>query len=316
MKRRTFIQTGATAVAIAALPFGSALSQLAPMPKSRRNIHGSDMAYVDQGSGRPIVFLHGNPTSSYLWRNIIPYVTDTHRAIAPDMIGMGDSAKPDIDYTYEEQAAHLHGLLDELDLRDAVLVVHDWGSGLGFHYARTRPERVSGIVFMESTVPPFFPIPSYEALGPFEEFLRGVSTDGVGEEMVLKQNVFIDQSLRAGGTNKPLSDAIMAECNRPFPTPESRKPVLQWPREIPIAGEPENVFAVADANNKWLVSSEVPKLLFHVSPGAMVPPQVAQHLEANVKNLEMVHLGPVGHFVQEDYPDEIGKGIADWLKRN
>ncbi len=315
MKRRTFLQTGAAASVLCALPAFAAPAGK-PMAKARRTILGSDMAYVDRGSGRPVVFLHGNPTSSYLWRNIIPHVADTHRAIAPDLIGMGDSDKPDIDYSYADQAAHLHGLLDELDLRDAVLVVHDWGSGLGFHYARTRPERITGVVFMEATAPPFFPIPSYEALGPFEDFLRSIKSEGTGEELVLNQNMFIDQFLRGGGTNAPLSDAIMAEYNRPFPTPESRKPVLQWPREIPVAGEPANVHAIAAANNDWLTSSDIPKLLFHVTPGAMISPQTADHLKQHVKNLETVHLGPGGHFLQEDYPDEIGRGIADWLTRN
>ena len=314
MKRRTFLKTSAAA-ALATLPLSPLTSFAASMKKSTRSILGSDMAYVDQGSGRPVVFLHGNPTSSYLWRNIIPHITDTHRAIAPDLIGMGDSAKPDIAYTYADQAAHLHGLLDELDLRDAVLVIHDWGSGLGWHYARTRPKRVSAICFMEAMTPPGFPIKSLEPFGEEGKFIQAIRTPGVGEKMVLEQNVFIEGFLAKQGVNTPLSDEVMAEYRRPFPTPESRLPILQWPREIPVGGEPANVAAIVEANSRWILQSEIPKLMFHVDPGAIIPMQVAEFLKAKLTNLETIYLGKGKHYIQEDYSDEIGKGLADWLTR-
>ena len=315
MKRRTFLQSTAAAAALATLPMAASALTNTPMKKSRRSILGHDMAYVDQGSGRPVVFLHGNPSSSYLWRNIIPYVSGTHRAIAPDLIGMGDSDKPKLTETYQESAAHLHGLLDELDLHDIILVIHDWGSALGWHYARTRPERVSAICFMEAMAPPFMPIASYSDLGPNEEFIRGINTPGVGEEMIMNQNIFLDQFMRHGSPKGSLSDEVMAEYNRYYPTPESRQILLDWPREIPIEGKPADVHEIVQANSDWLLTTTFPKLMFHVDPGAIISMQHAEILKNTLTNLETVFLGQGGHFLQEDYPDEIGKGLADWLNR-
>ena len=315
MQRRSFLQTTAAIAALSTIPLATSASSNEPMPKKKMTVLGNEMAYVDQGSGRPVVFLHGNPTSSYLWRNIIPHVSDKHRTIAPDLIGFGDSGKPDIDYSYTDHSAHLHSLLDELDLQDAVLVIHDWGSALGWHYARTRPERISAIAFMEAMAPPFHPIPSYEALGPFEDFLRGIKTPGVGEEMILNKNFFIDVFLGQQGANHPLSEEVMAEYRRPFPTPESRKPVLKWPREIPVAGEPADVHEIVKANSEWLLTAEIPKLMFHVDPGAIIPMQLAEMLKQTLPNLESIYLGKGHHFLQEDYSEEIGIALADWLKR-
>ena len=157
-------------VLLTALFSSPALAKEPEYEKQFQTILGQNIAYIDEGQGRPIVFLHGNPTSSYLWRNIIPYVSKNYRAIAPDLIGMGDSSKPNIKYTYDEQAKYLHGFLNSLDLKDAILVVHDWGSALGFHYARTHSSRISAIAFMEATLPPYFPIPSLEAMGPRQTF--------------------------------------------------------------------------------------------------------------------------------------------------
>jgi len=315
MDRRNFLENTAAAAALAALPLSVSARSVDPLPKSRRTILGHEMAYVDQGSGRPVVFLHGNPASSYLWRNIIPYVSGTHRAIAPDLIGMGDSEKVPLKDTYVESAAHLHGLLDELDIRDAILVIHDWGSALGWHYARTRPERISAICFMEAMAPPFMPIAGYEALGPFEEFLRNIKTPGVGEEMILNQNVFLDQFMKHGSPNGPLPDDIMAEYNRYYPTPASRQILLDWPREIPIAGEPSDVHAVVKANSDWLLTTTFPKLMFHVDPGAIITMQQAETLQGALQNMESVFLGAGSHFLQEEYPDEIGSALANWLAR-
>ena len=313
MHRRSFLISTTAAAAVSPLLATPALALR--NDKLFRKVRDSEMAYIDQGSGRPLVFLHGNPTSSYLWRNIIPYVTDGHRAIAPDLIGMGDSGKPEIEYSYKDHAAYLFEFLDGLDLQNAILVIHDWGSAMGFHYARTRPERIAGVVFMEATTAPAFPFPSYEALGPFEEFLRNLKADGIGEELVLNQNMFVEEFLRAGGTKTPLSDEVMAEYRRPYPTPESRLPLLRWPREIPVGGVPEHTYNVSVANNEWLLASDLPKLLFHVSPGAIIPIEAAEFLKANVKNLESIFLGEGGHFMQEDYPDEIGRSIAGWLQK-
>jgi len=284
--------------------------------KKYKTILGQEIAYIDEGKGRPVVFLHGNPTSSYLWRDIIPYVSKNYRAIAPDLIGMGDSAKPDLKYTYADQAKYLHGFLDSLDLKDAIFVVHDWGSALGFHYARTRPERVSAIAFMEATLPPYYPIPSLEAMGPSAEFLKNVRTPGIGEKMVLKNNVLIDQFLRYSNQEKPLSDEVVSKYNSYFATNNSRHPLLQWLREIPINGYPANVHKLGIKNNKWILESNIPKLLFYVTPGVLVGETTVKYMQDNAKNIETIGLGPAGHFMQEVYADEIGKGLAEWLVRN
>ncbi|WP_136659139.1 haloalkane dehalogenase [Nitratireductor sp. XY-223] len=315
MNRRSFLKNAVSVAAMAAIVSTASAATVTVPEKSFMTVKGQKIAYVDVGEGRPVVFLHGNPASSFLWRNIIPYVSAGHRAIAPDLIGMGDSDKPALTDTYTETAEYMFAFLDALDLRDAVLVIHDWGSGLGWHYARTRPERISAIAFMEAMTPPFIPYESYESLGSFAEFVRNVNTAGVGEEMIMNQNILLDQFMRHGSPNGSLPDEVIAEYNRYYPTPESRKILLDWPREIPIAGEPADVYEVAVANNDWLLASELPKLMFHVDPGAIIPMAQAEHLRKTLKNLETVFLGQGGHFVQEDYPDEIGKALSEWLAR-
>ena len=315
MNRRDFLATTTAMAAVWAGTNATASNAAMPFEKSRMTIMGHQMAYVDEGTGRPVVFLHGNPTSSYLWRNIIPFVTDGHRAIAPDLIGMGDSSKPDLDYTYTDQAAHLHGLLDALDLRDAILVLHDWGSALGFDWAAKNPDRVSAIAFMEAMVPPVMPFPSLEAMGPGAELFKNLRSVGVGEQMVLQDNFFIEVILRELGVATRLNDDVMDHYRAPFPTPESRKPMLQWPREVPIAQAPKPAFDAVTGYIPWLVSSDIPKLLLHVEPGGLIPPQAVDWLKANMTNLDTVFLGPGSHYIQEDYPDQIGAALASWLTR-
>lgn len=315
MHRRSFLKTSLAASLLAGCSIPGAHKNGIASQKSKRKVLGNEMAYIDQGEGRPVVFLHGNPASSYLWRNIIPFVSKTHRAIAPDLIGMGDSAKPELENTYTDSAAHLFGLLDALDLNDAVLVIHDWGSALGWHYARTRPERIAAICFMEAMAPPFMPISSYEALGPFEDFLRTINTPGAGEELIMEQNQFLEQFMKHGSPNGALSEEVMAEYNRYYPTTESRKILLDWPREIPIAGEPKDVHEIVKANSDWLLTTTFPKLMFHVDPGAIIPMQQAEYLKSALQNLETIYLGKGGHFLQEDYPDEIGEALAGWLQK-
>ncbi len=313
MQRRTFLASTAAVSLVPALP--RAAGHDFPFVKKTAEVEGSSMAYVDEGAGQPVVFLHGNPTSSYLWRGIIPFVTDTHRAIAPDMIGMGDSAKPDIKYTYDDQARHLHGLLDSLDLQDVVLVLHDWGGALGFDWAMQNPDRVSAIAFMETVAPPVMPFASYEAMGPFGDMFKAWRTAGVGEKMILEENMFIDQILGQVGVKTPLSPEVLAVYNSYYPDAASRAPLLQWPREVPIGGEPANTVALTDDIARFLTTSELPKLLFHVTPGAITPPEAVEWMKANVPNLEDVHLGEGAHFIQEDYPTEIGTALADWLTK-
>lgn len=284
-----------------------------PLKQKRKFILGQEIAYIDEGQGRPVVFLHGNPTSSYLWRNIIPYVSMDFRAIAPDLIGMGNSSKPNIQYNYDNQAKFLHAFLDSLDLKNAVLVIHDWGSALGFHYARTRPNRVTAIAFMEATLPPYYPISSLEAMGPSAEFLKNVRTPRVGETLILKQNILIDQFLKNDSPQGPMSEQVIAQYNSYYPTEQSRQPLLQWLREIPINGSPDNVHEIGLKNNTWILETDIPKLLFYVTPGVLVSEATVKYLKENSKNLDTILLGPGGHFMQETYSDEIGKGLMNWL---
>jgi len=288
-----------------------------PFEKDRVAVLDGEMAHVDTGTGSPVVFLHGNPTSSYLWRNVIPHVTDAgHRAIAPDLIGMGDSAKPDIGYTFADHARYLDAFLEALDLSNVTLVVHDWGSALGMRWARLNPERVARLAFMEAIVPPGMPVASLEAMGPELGGLFGaLRTPGQGEEMVLEGNYFVEKVLPTFGVARTLTEAEMEAYRAPFPTPESRLPTLEWPRQIPIAGEPANVVDEIVANGEWLVGSAIPKLLFHAEPGALMPQPVVRWMAENVSALEIRFLGAGLHFLQEDHPELIGRGIADWLRR-
>jgi len=296
-------------------PYGMPISADFPFTKKSMPVRGSQISYVDEGAGQPVVFLHGNPTSSYLWRNIIPYLPEGYRAIAPDLIGMGDSGKPDIDYTFSDHAAYLDAFLDALDLRNAVFVVHDWGSALGMRYARRNPERIAGLVFMEAIVPPAMPAPSYDAMPePIADFFRLMHTDE-GAELVLEKNFFVEEVLPGLGVVRDMSEAEMDAYRRPFPTAASRRPVLAWPREVPIAGKPAEVVKEVTDNGAWLLSSPIPKLMFYGEPGAIAPKPVVEYLSANVPNLETRLVGAGTHFLQEDHPHVIGQGVADWLRR-
>lgn len=315
MNRRNFLKTSAAMAAITLpMPTWAAPSAAFPYTKTFKTILGHDMAYVDEGTGDPVVFFHGNPTSSYLWRNIIPAVTPTHRAIAADMIGMGDSAKPDLDYTYADHAAHLHSLLDALDLQNATLVLHDWGGALGFDWAMKNPDRVRAIAYMETVAPPAMPFESYDAMGPLGELFQAWRTPGVGEKMIIEDNFFINEVLGKIAVATPLSADVLAQYNSYYPDAASRKPLLAWPREVPIGGEPRATTELTQNIAAYLTTSDLPKLLFHVTPGAIVPPEAVEWMKANVPNLSTIHLGPGAHFIQEDYPKEIGQGLANWLK--
>ncbi|WP_299685423.1 haloalkane dehalogenase [uncultured Tateyamaria sp.] len=317
--RRTLLQGSAAALALtAALPAlaaGGTPSADMPFEKKSVAVNGSSMTYVDEGTGPVVLFLHGNPTSSYLWRNIIPYVTDTHRAIAVDLIGMGDSDKPDIDYTFADHAAYLDGFIDALGLRDITLVIHDWGSVLGMRYARLNENNVRAVAFMEAGIPPGLPAPSLEAMGEPSAQLFAMLRSPAGEQAVLQGNFFVEEVLGKLAVVTPLSDAVMEHYRAPFPTPASRKPTLVWPRQIPIAGEPADTADVITANGAWLYATDMPKLMLHVAPGALMPPPVVEYVKANAANLEDVFLGPGVHFVQEDHPDAIGRALRDWIDR-
>jgi haloalkane dehalogenase len=286
-----------------------------PYQKQRRRIRGSEMAYVEVGEGDPIVLLHGNPTSSYLWRNVLPHLNSLGRCIAPDLIGMGDSDKlPNSgpgSYRFVEHRRYLDALLGALDVHDRVtLVIHDWGSALGFDWANRHREAVKGIAYMEAIVQPQG-WDHWDALnaGPALKALRSEA----GEGMVLQDNFFIEQILPKAILRK-LSDEEMAEYRRPFAEPgEGRRPTLTWPREIPIEGDPADVTAIATAYADWLATSNVPKLFVKAQPGLLLAGGANLDFARRLSAQTEVTVAGL-HFVQEDSPDEIGRAIAGWMR--
>jgi haloalkane dehalogenase len=291
------------------------ISAAFPYQKQRRRVLGREMAYVEVGQGDPVVLLHGNPTSSYLWRNVLPYLQPRGRCIAPDLIGMGDSDKlPDSgpgSYRFVEHRRYLDALFEALDVRKRVtFFVHDWGSALGFDWGNRHRQTVKGIAFMEAIVAPQGR-DHWEKMG-MRPALKALRSEA-GEAMVLQNNYFIEEILPNAILRK-LSAEEMAEYRRPFAKPgEGRRPTLTWLREIPIDGEPADVSAIAAAYADWLATSSVPKLLLKAEPGAIL---------ANDRLVNLVRRWPalaektvaVIHFVQEDSPDEIGKAIVDWMR--
>lgn len=280
--------------------------------KVRAEVLGIPMAYVEAGEGDPVVFLHGNPTSSYLWRNVIPHVAGLGRCIAPDLVGMGDSGKltpsgPDR-YTFAEHRRYLGGLLDVVGVTEKVtLVGHDWGSALGFDWARRHPAAVRGIAHMESVVRP-------ASWAGFPEPLRklfGALRSPAGEQMVLEGNFFVEQML-PGGVMRTLSEEEMAEYRRPYLTAgEDRRPTLTWPRQIPIDGDPADVAGAVAAYAAWLEHAPVPKLLISADPGAALTGGQLDYARSWPNQTEVTVPGL--HFIQEDSPDQIGQALAAWL---
>ena len=270
------------------------------------------MAYHESGSGdRTIVFLHGNPTSSYLWRNVVPHVEDLGRVIVPDLIGHGDSDKlddtgPD-SYRFVEHRAYLDGLLTELDIGDAVtLVIHDWGSALGFDWANRHRDRVQGICYMEAIVRP---VTWDEWPDAATRIFQGFRSEA-GEDMVIEKNLFVEAVL-PGSIIRDLRDEEMHEYRRPFVEREHRRPTLTWPREIPIGGEPAEVVDIVQSYADWLAESEVPKLLVNAEPGAILKGPQLDFCRGWPNQTEVTVAG--NHFLQEDSPDEIGRALAEWL---
>jgi haloalkane dehalogenase len=292
----------------------SSISAAFPYHKQRRRVLGREMAYVEvgEGAGDPIVLLHGNPTSSYLWRNVLPHLQPHSRCIAPDLLGMGDSDKlpeggPGA-YRFVEHRHYLDALLEALGVRERVtLVIHDWGSALGFGWANRHRKAVKGIASMEAIVRPQTWDDVESGFRPVLQALRSEA----GEALILRDNLFVGRLLPAG-VLRPLSVAELAEYRRPFAAPgEGRRPALTWPREMPIAGEPAAVAAIVAAYADWLATSGVPKLLVRGEPGALLAGAHLDFVRGWPAQAEVRVAGI--HFLQEDAPDEIGRAIAGWM---
>ena len=284
-----------------------------PFALHAAEVHGRTMTYVDEGDGAPIVLLHGNPTSSYLWRRVIPHLTDVGRCIAPDLIGMGGSDKlpgtGDARYRFVEHRRYLDALLDQLGVTDDVtLVVHDWGSGLGFDWANRHRDAVTGIAYMEAIVRPVTWAEWPEAARGIFEAMRS----DAGEQLVLDKNVFVERILPAS-ILRDLTGAEHAAYRAPFADPgEGRRPTLTWPREIPIDGEPADVHQLVTDYADWLSRSPVRKLFVNAEPGSILTGAQREFCRTWPNQTEVVVPGI--HFVQEDSGDAIGEAIAEWLR--
>ncbi len=289
------------------------MTSAAEHPKKFIEVNGKKMAYVEMGEGDPIIFQHGNPTSSYLWRNIMPHLQDQGRCIAIDLIGMGDSDKlensgPDR-YTFAEHSEYLYAAFDALGVSERVtLVIHDWGSALGFHWANLNRDKVLGIAYMEGIVKPV-------SWDDWPEAARGVFQgfrSPAGEEMVIEKNVFVERVL-PGSILRDLLEEEMAVYRRPFSEPgEDRRPTLTWPRQIPIDGEPADVVDLVQSYADWLSESSLPKLFINAEPGAILIGPQREFCRSWPNQKEVTVAG--NHFLQEDSPDEIGQAIADWRR--
>jgi haloalkane dehalogenase len=262
--------------------------------------------HYEREDDSPFVYLHGNPTSSHVWRNVLPRTG----GLAPDLIGMGRSGKPDIPYRFADHARYLDAWFDALALENVILVGYDWGGALAFDWAARHPERVRGIAFFETILKPL----EWDEYPPVaQERFKAFRTAGTGERLVLEENVFITQALHATTLN-PLSDADYAIYAAPYPTPASRRPLLEWSRSSPIGGEPLDVLTRVEAYDAWLAASDVPKLLltFDSSPTLLIGPELTAWCEANIAKLEVKACGPAGHMAPEDQPEAIATAIADW----
>ena len=289
------------------------ISAAFPYKKKYQDVSGRQIAYVDVGDGDPIVLIHGNPTSSYLWRNVIPELEGSGRIIVPDLIGQGDSEKlPASDgadrYSFLVAYEYLNGLLSSLGLTSNVtLVIHDWGGGLGFHWAKNHPDAVKGIAYMEAIVKPV-------SWDDWPEAARGIFQgfrSEKGEDLVLKRNMFVEGVLPSA-VMRDLSEEEMAHYRAPFGTPDDRQPTLNWPRHIPIEGEPAEMVKLVGEYGDWMAKSELPKLFINADPGSILvgPQREFCRSWPNQKEVTVPGL----HFVQEDSPAEIGQAVAHWLQ--
>jgi len=282
-------------------------------PKKTITVNGKTMSYVEMGEGAPIVFQHGNPTSSYLWRNIMPHLASQGRCIAIDLIGMGDSDKladsgPDR-YTFVEHREYFDGAMAALGVSDNVtLVIHDWGSALGFDWANRHRHAVRGICYMEAIVRPV-------TWAEWPEAARGIFQgfrSSAGEEMVLQKNVFVERVL-PGSVIREMSDEEMNVYRKPFLAEgEDRRPTLSWPRQIPIEGQPVDVVAIVQNYADWLLEADVPKLFINAEPGAILTGAAREFCRSWPNQKEVTVQG--NHFLQEDSPDEIGQAISEWMQ--
>lgn len=273
-------------------------------------VHGSKMHYVDVGEGDPILFVHGNPTSSYLWRNIIPHLSGQARCVAVDLIGMGKSDHPDIPYRYDDQYRYLSGFIDALGIEsNLTLVIHDWGSGLGFRWAHEHKDDVRAIAFMEAMIRT---LSLDDMPGSLRTAMRLMRAPGTGWLMISAGNIFLKKVL-PDLTHAKMSPEVLEYYRSAFPMIGSRKALLQWPRELPLDGAPADNTSVVEGYRQWLTRTEIPKILFYGNAGVAIKEAEVAWCRDNLSNLDIVDLGDAIHFVQETHPETIGTELSRWF---
>ncbi len=288
------------------------ISPAYPFESRYVEVRGSRLHYVEEGQGEPILFLHGNPTWSYLWRNIIPHLRPQGRCIAVDLIGMGKSDKPVIEYRFRDHYEYLEGFIQALGLKDLTLVLHDWGSALGFRYAMRHEDDVKALAFMEAIIAP---LASWsQAPKPMRSIFKAFRTPIVGRVMIMGFNMFVERIL-PGAIVRKLSQEELQQYRSPYPGWKSREPLWRWPNEIPAEGKPRDVVEAVEEYNRWLRASQLPKLLFACRPGAIMPARTVEWCRRNLSNLTVIELGKGIHYVQEDHPHRIGQELAQWRRQ-
>jgi haloalkane dehalogenase len=287
------------------------MTVLADVSLPHLDVLDSTMAYREAGDPEAPValFLHGNPTSSYIWRKIVPIVAPVAHCIAPDLIGFGQSGKPDIEYRFADHVRYLDAFLDRAGIASAFVIAQDWGSALAFQLGARRPEFIRGLAFMEF----IRPMPTWKDFhADAVETFRKFRTRGVGEEMILEDNAFVEGVLPSATVRK-LTDEEMSVYRAPFATSESRRPTWRFPNELPIAGQPADVYSTLEQAHRALTQSSYPKLLFVGNPGALISPAFAEGFAKGLKNCRVVQLSSGLHYLQEDHPDVIGANVKEWL---
>ncbi|MGH1426178.1 MAG: haloalkane dehalogenase [Pseudooceanicola sp.] len=276
------------------------------------DLYGSKLFYVDEGTGDPILFLHGNPNSSYCWRNVIAGLADKGRCIAPDFIGFGQSDKPDLEYRIFDHIRFIEEFIVQLDLSRLTLVLHDWGAFVGLDIARRFPERIKRIAFFEFAVSP--PETLRETWPLMADDFEKMRDPAIGPELLIKQNLMVEASVPMA-TMRKLSDAEMDAYRAPFPTHESRRAMARLPRDLSFAGDPADTSWVIARYSDWLCETPLPKLLIHATPGMFIPADKRDWALANYRNVEDLDLGAGVFMLMEDHPKAMSDGIADWMRR-
>jgi haloalkane dehalogenase len=279
------------------------------------SVKGSRMHYVEIGSGAPIVFVHGIPTSSYLWRNVLPFVAQPgRRVIAVDNIGYGKSDKPDIRYGLIEQAEYLEEFIKTLGLTNVTLVLHDLGGAFGLHYAWRNPKNVKAIAYLEAAVPPIYPRATYSSFGPLEPLFRDFRDPIKGKQLLVDQNYWVEKILPTS-VMRDLSPQELAAYREPFAEPASRQAILDLVQTLPIAGEPKREWAAFESVTTWWKETSIPKLVMYSTPSRVITRQSADWAVANLKNVDTAFVGYGIHYLQEDQPEAVGRAVSEWIRR-